>query len=344
MQDHERPSASALAGFFGAHPLPDAPQLHRQIFEQVSSGVVIYRAVDDGDDFLIVDVNPAVEKIEQVSWKDVAGRRVTEVFPGVTDFGLLDVFRRVWRSGTLEHHPLGRYLDARITGWRDNRVFRLPGGDVVAVYDDRTREVEAEEAKAHQALLAAEMNHRVKNLLASIDATMRSTLRGASSLEDFGEVFSGRLDAFSRGSDLLRRTDWGSVALGEVLRTALGAFGAAEVSVPQELVLLPGKAALGMNLIVHELATNASKYGALSTSAGIVRMDCRLSEEQPGFVVCRWIEENGPRIDPPGHKGFGSRLIERTARHDLGGQVSTTYAPAGVECVISFPVEMTEAP
>jgi hypothetical protein len=137
--------------------------LHRRLFKEMSSGVVICRAVDGGEDFAIVDLNPAAARIEQVSRKDVVGRRVTDVFPGVADFGLLEVFKRVWSSGSPEHHPLGQYNDDRISGWRENRVFRLGSGEVVAVYDDRTREVESGLAEAHQRLLAAELNHRVKN-------------------------------------------------------------------------------------------------------------------------------------------------------------------------------------
>jgi two-component sensor histidine kinase len=220
-------------------------------------------------------------------------------------------------------------------------VFRLRRGEVVAIYDDRSHEVEIQEAEAHQAMLAAEMNHRVQNLLASIDATMRSTLRASSSLESFAEAFSARLHAISGGNELLLRTDWRPVELGEVLRDALDGFGAAcEISTPQQTVRLPAKAALGMNLIIHELATNASKYGALSTAGGVVRVDCRLSDEQPGLVVCRWVERNGPRVQRPRREGFGSRLIAQTAKVDLGGRVVTTYEPAGVECAISFPAEI----
>lgn len=342
MQGSGRTSASGVSRSFTDPSSPAPSDWHRHLFEEVSSGIAVYRAVDGGEDFAFVDLNPAAEKIDRVSRLDVVGRRVTEVFPGVADFGLLEVFRRVWRTGTPESHPLSQYSDDRITGWRENRVFRLPAGEIVAVYDDRTREVTIEEAETHHAMLAAELNHRVKNLLASIDATMHSTLRTSSSLEGFAESFSARLNAIARGSDLLLRTDWRPVELGEVLREALGAFGSAyKVSMPLQPVRLPAKAALGMNLIVHELATNASKYGALSTAEGFVRVDCRLAEGQPGFVVCRWVEQNGPRVDPPSRKGFGSRLIEQAAKHDLRGEVAMTYPPTGVECVISFPAEVS---
>jgi two-component sensor histidine kinase len=339
---------SMASGFPRSFPSPSAagpPDWRPQLFNEVGSGIAVCRAVDDGADFIFLDLNAAAEKIEQISRTEVVGHRLTEVFPGVADFGLLQVLRRVWRSGAPERHPLSQYRDARIAGWRETRVFRAPAGEIVVVYDDCTREVAIEEAEAHQAMIAAELNHRVKNLLASVDAMMRHTLRTSSSLEGFAQIFSGRLDAIARGVDLLLRTDWRPVELSKVLRDALGAFGSAcQVTAPRQPVRLPAKAALGLNLILHELATNAAKYGALSTAEGIVRVDCQLSDERPDVVVCRWVERNGPSVAPPSRKGFGSRLIVQAAKQDLLGEAAIAYPAAGVECVICFPVEIDSRP
>jgi PAS domain S-box-containing protein len=106
------------------------------LFDHVSSGVAIYEAQNDGDDFVFVDFNPAAEQIDHIKKEELIGRNVTEVFPGVKQFGLLDVFRRVYKTGTPEHHPISIYKDERIAGWRENYVYRLPSGHVVAVYDD----------------------------------------------------------------------------------------------------------------------------------------------------------------------------------------------------------------
>jgi PAS domain S-box-containing protein len=105
----------------------------------ISSGVAVYRPVNDGEDFVFVDFNRAAEEIEQVRKQELQGRSVQEVFPGVADFGLLEVFRRVWRTGEPEHHPVSIYRDARISSWRRNYVCRLPNGDIMAVYDDVTQ-------------------------------------------------------------------------------------------------------------------------------------------------------------------------------------------------------------
>ena len=118
----------------------------RGIFEHTNSGVAVYQAVDDGEDFVFVDFNARGEQIENVSRENVIGKRVTEVFPGVVEFGLLDVFRRVWRTGEPEHHPITMYRDDRLQGWRENYVYRLHGGEVVAVYEDITDRMQREES------------------------------------------------------------------------------------------------------------------------------------------------------------------------------------------------------
>ncbi len=106
------------------------------LFDHVCSGVAIYEARNDGEDFVFADFNPAAEQIEHISKEELIGRKVTDVFPGVKQFGLLDVLRRVYKTGTPEHHPVSVYKDQRIAGWRENYVYRLPSGHVVAVYDD----------------------------------------------------------------------------------------------------------------------------------------------------------------------------------------------------------------
>lgn len=120
----------------------------RALFDSMSSGVAVYRAIDEGSDFVFVDFNPAGEKIEKRARDEIIGKRLTETFPGVDEFGLLAVFRRVWRSGQPEHFPVKQYRDQRICGWRENFVCRLPSGEVAAIYDDITEQKRIEEALA----------------------------------------------------------------------------------------------------------------------------------------------------------------------------------------------------
>lgn len=108
----------------------------KALFDNVSSGVAIYEARNEGEDFVFVDFNTAAEKIENINKEELLGRSVAEVFPGVKEFGLFEVFQRVYKTGTPEHHPISIYKDERIAGWRENYVYRLPSGRIVAVYDD----------------------------------------------------------------------------------------------------------------------------------------------------------------------------------------------------------------
>jgi PAS domain S-box-containing protein len=106
------------------------------LFENVCSGVAIYEARNDGEEFVFVDFNPAAEQIEHIKKEELIGKSVAEVFPGVKQFGLFEVFQRVYKTGKPEHHPISVYKDKRIAGWRENYVYRLPSGQIVAVYDD----------------------------------------------------------------------------------------------------------------------------------------------------------------------------------------------------------------
>lgn len=109
------------------------------LFIRNHSAIAVYQVIDGGKDFIFVDFNPAGEAIERVNRDDIIGRRVTEVFPGVIEFGILDVFRRVWRTGTPETHQVSLYKDNRVQGWRENLVYRLSSGEIVAMYNDVTQ-------------------------------------------------------------------------------------------------------------------------------------------------------------------------------------------------------------
>ncbi len=126
--------------------LRETEHRYKHLFENMTGGVAVYEAIDDGADFIIRDFNSAAERMESIKREQVIGSRVTDVFPGVEDFGLLEVFRRVWKTGQSEHHPISHYKDDRIAGWRDNYVYKAPSGEVVAIYDDVTEQKQAEES------------------------------------------------------------------------------------------------------------------------------------------------------------------------------------------------------
>jgi len=116
------------------------------LFEHMSSGVSIYEAINNGKDFIFKDFNRAGGKIEKIRKKDVIGRSVLEVFPAAKEFGLFDVFKRVYKTGTPEKFPISFYKDNRISGWRRNYVYKLPSGEIISIYDDITRQKQVEES------------------------------------------------------------------------------------------------------------------------------------------------------------------------------------------------------
>ncbi|MFZ5565101.1 MAG: PAS domain S-box protein [Thermodesulfobacteriota bacterium] len=126
--------------------LVQSRQRYQAMFNHIASGVVVYQPVNNGEDFVVVDFNRTAEQIEGMAAEAVIGRRVTEIFPGIKEMGLLDVLARVSESGRPMHHPACFYKDGRISGWRSNYVYRLATGEVVAVYNDETERVRAREA------------------------------------------------------------------------------------------------------------------------------------------------------------------------------------------------------
>ena len=146
---------------------------YRLMFENLRSAVAVYEAIDDGRDFVIKDFS-AAERIEQVKREDVIGKSVLGVFPGVKDLGLSDVFRRVWRTGEPEHHPAALYKDQRISGWRDNYVYKLPSGEVVAIYEDVTDKTRAKE--------------QLEKAYSTLRATLESTADGILVVDNDGKI------------------------------------------------------------------------------------------------------------------------------------------------------------
>ncbi|MGZ5472128.1 MAG: PAS domain S-box protein, partial [Nitrososphaeraceae archaeon] len=118
---------------------------YKELIKRISSCVVIYKAADGGNDFIIKDFNKAAEKVEKLRREDILDKSVLKIFPGIKDYGLFDVFKRVYKSGKSEDHPVSIYKDKRISGWRENYVYKLPNGNVVSVYNDLTDKKQSED-------------------------------------------------------------------------------------------------------------------------------------------------------------------------------------------------------
>ena len=143
---------------------------YRALFENMGGASAVYRAERNGADFILVDFNRAAEEIDRIPRSQVIGRSVFEVFPGIKEFGLLEVFRRVLRTGESEHHPIAEYKDNRIKGWRENFVYKLPSGEIVAIYSDQTERKQWEEAIIEKEQRYRTLVETMNEGLASVDA------------------------------------------------------------------------------------------------------------------------------------------------------------------------------
>lgn len=203
----------------------------------------------------------------------------------------------------------------------------------VGAFIDITERKRAEE---RQKLLIDELNHRVKNTLAVVQGIAQQTFKGSDVPPPLREAFEGRLSALSGAHELLTRERWEAAAMRAVVEGALASLGARseQVVLAGPDLMLPPKTAVSFAMAVHELATNALKYGALSVVAGRVDIAWSEAEGRLGFT---WRESGGPPVLPPSRRGFGSRLIERALAAELCGNVHIAFAPTGVVCEVDAP-------
>lgn len=215
---------------------------------------------------------------------------------------------------------------------------RIVGGVCAAVDISERKRVED-----HRLLLLNELNHRVKNTLATVQSIAVQSFRGPQSGENGRALFESRLMALSRAHDVLTEENWQGANLDEIVAQAIAPYKGANPSrfaVAGPQVRLSAKMALSISMALHELATNAAKYGALSDSNGSVSIDWHIERhEQHAMLRLAWRESGGPAVVPPRHRGFGSRLIERGLAQDLGGEAKMEFRPEGLYCAIAARIE-----
>ncbi|HZW11406.1 MAG TPA: chemotaxis protein CheB [Phycisphaerales bacterium] len=186
----------------------------------------------------------------------------------------------------------------------------------------------------------AELNHRVKNTLAVVEAIAEQTFRHATHPEAFMVSFSERLRSLSKAHHLLTRSEWTGAWLEDLVRIELES----RVQRPEQLrldgpaLMIRPDAAMALHMVIHELSTNAAKYGALSSSAGRVSVRWTLEPTDDGeMLVIGWAEDGGPPCEPPTRSGFGTKVLERTVSYQLEGGFTTEYRPEGMRCTIRIP-------
>jgi len=202
---------------------------------------------------------------------------------------------------------------------------------------------EQRRTQAHLKLLLGELNHRVKNTLASVQAIALQTLRSTPGLDAFREDFLSRLLALSNTHNLLALDAWTGVGLRHIILNELAPYedhARPRVEISGDDLKLAPKAALALGMALHELVTNAGKYGALSTPHGKVVLQWnRVERDGQPWLHLLWSEHDGPAVTPPTRNGFGSRLICDGLPYELGGHVALEFEASGVVCNICIPLE-----
>ena len=313
----------------------------RRLFAQAPSAI----AVLHGPDHVFTFANDAYLRL--VGGRDLIGRTVAEALPEVVGQGFVALLDSVLQDGE------------RIAMQGARIMLQQPGGDEVEAFLDFTYQpvidadgqrtgvfvqavdvTETARAAARQRLLLNELNHRVKNTLSTVQAIASQTLRSTEGPAEFREAFESRLQALSRAHDLLVRTQWEGAELRSILEDEMRPYGDDRVRLDGPNVTLPAREALALSLVLHELTTNAAKYGGLSTDGGRLEVSWAVRRAEGGErLALTWTERGGPAPPgPPTRRGFGSRLIERSVTRDLDGRLEADYGPEGLVWRMDIPL------
>ena len=274
---------------------------------------------------------------------ELRGRLINEAHRPIVDQRLIDLNRApdgtVCEAEFQVHRPDGSLrwvLDRAVVFERDANGRVIKTLSAAIEIDDRKR------AEERRTMLINELNHRVKNTLAAVQSIARQTLRHGRSPAQMEELFTARLIAMSAAHDVLTRENWEGADLREIVDGALNPFlakGDDRIAVSGPDVRLGSRAALAIAMALHELATNAVKYGALSGEAGQVSLGWAARSVGDGArLELDWREHGGPPVAPPRAAGFGSRLLTQGLAADLAGAAELTFAPDGVVCRITAPL------
>jgi two-component sensor histidine kinase len=211
--------------------------------------------------------------------------------------------------------------------------------ELAGTFDEMARK--RRHAEEQQRILLRELNHRIKNSFAAVRSIAGQTLSHAADQEEFQRAFDGRLAALSRASTLLTAGNWQVSDLRSLIEATLEPFRTTDnLQLRGPHVTLPSEATLTLGLVLHELATNAAKYGAFSAPEGRVEITWALQDEAeaPRRLILDWTEQGGPPASEPERRGFGRSLIEHSVAYELDGSAELTFAPAGVRCHIEVPL------
>lgn len=295
-------------------------------FIKVASGILVISVSPEPSDYIIW-FRPEI--ITDVHW---AGAPVKQFEPGPDGDRLMPRHSfELWKETVLGRSV--QWTRADKDAAFDLRISLLH----VVLRRIKAAARERKAASDRDQLLMAELDHRVKNTLANIQALVVQTSRSADSLTGFVEGLDGRIQSMAKAHSLLSESRWEGVSISRLLHEELDHYGERNhgIALHGPDFLLTAKSALAVSLAMHELATNAAKYGAFTTTAGKVEVTWDVADD--GSVEICWRESGGPIVVPPTRRGFGSTLIERALAMETGGGATIRYLRTGVICEVSLP-------
>lgn len=312
----------------------------RAIIENVIDGII---AIDKHG--IVDSFNPAAERIFGYSASDVVGHNVRMLMPEPHQSAHDDYIRNYMTTGKAKIIRIGR----EVTGLRkDGTQFPLDLGISEFVQNGRrmfigiVRDItERKEAEDTQRLLIDEINHRVKNTLVTVQAMAEQTLRQTRDPQHFIEGFRGRLQSMSRAHNLLTNRKWTGVDFETLIRDQLliDSIDDPRITCRGPQVQLDARLSVHVGLVLHELGTNARKYGALKHDVGRLNIAWSLAgKDAVRQLHFTWTELGVPAVSVPESKGFGTLLIERGIIHALGGSAQMSFTPNGLRCELGIPM------
>lgn len=295
----------------------------------------------------ITSWNAGAARIFGYQANEMIGQPIMRLIPPELEAEEKQILARLQRGERVDHYETvrvakdGRRIDISLTVSPLCDKF----GNVIGASKVARDVTERKQAEKLQRLLVDELSHRVKNTLAIVQAIASQSLRHAKSSGDFVAGFTGRVQALARADNLLTQTKLQGADLAELLQeqVLLGGTHDNRIICSGPTLVLDAQAAVHMALVLHELATNARKYGALSVPDGRLSVNWEIRTNGRPVLFLEWKESNGPRVKDPGKRGFGSTLIERTLR-ERGGQTSVRYGVDGMTCQLTLPLPKQDRP
>jgi PAS domain S-box-containing protein len=335
-----------LSVYRRAEQLAAAERFTRSILEQATNAIIVL--APDGS------ITHASLMAEDLAEQPPVGRAFSQAFP-IEAYNTADTLLERFSPKELDHALATKPFHGVEIKFRSerlsNRVFLLSAGPLldekklsVGSIVTLTEITERKHAEEQQATIASELNHRFKNMLSLVQSLAAQTVRSSETLENFNDAFSGRLQALASAHDLLTQTRPSGIGLSELVTNVLAPFRSRDerIKASGSQIALPADAVVLLAMALHELTTNAVKYGALSNASGHIDIAWRLVEQNGSQVELTWQESGGPTVKRRA-AGFGTKLINHALR-DLGAETEIRFDPQGLRCTVAFPLQRTSAP